>query len=58
MAYQPAPAPEIISVDPSCSGVKCDGGSAALGHPEVYYSFDGASEVVCGYCGRVFVKQA
>jgi uncharacterized Zn-finger protein len=45
-----------IVVDSSASGVKCNGGNAALGHPEVYYSFDGASEVTCGYCGQVFMK--
>jgi uncharacterized Zn-finger protein len=48
---------EPIMVDPSASGVKCNGGNAALGHPEVYYSFDGNSEVTCGYCGQVFSKK-
>lgn len=48
----------IITVEPSASGVKCNGGSGVLGHPEVFYSFDGKSEVSCMYCGRQFVKPA
>lgn len=45
-----------VMVDADASGVKCNGGNAALGHPEVYYSFDNQSEVTCGYCGQVFMK--
>ena len=45
-----------IMVEASASGVKCNGGNPALGHPEVYYSFDEESEVTCGYCGQVFSK--
>ena len=48
--------PEIIVVEDSVDGVKCDGGGGALGHPLVWYSFDGADCVECGYCDRVFVK--
>lgn len=51
-----APEPEIITVDTHATGVKCDGGNPALGHPAVYYSFDGKSSVRCLYCDRVFVK--
>lgn len=47
-----------IQVDSSASGVKCNGGNAALGHPEVYYSFDGENEVICGYCGQEFIKKS
>ena len=48
-------APIIVEAD--ASGVKCNGGSVALGHPEVYYSFDdGVTEIACGYCGRIFIK--
>ena len=45
-----------IMVDADASGVKCNGGNAALGHPEVYYAFDNNTEVTCGYCGQVFMK--
>lgn len=48
--------PEIIVVDESADGVKCDGGGGALGHPVVWYSFDGQKSVECGYCDRLFVK--
>ena len=48
--------PEIIEVDPHDETVGCDGGGGALGHPMVYYSFGTTDAVVCGYCGRRFVK--
>ena len=50
--------PEIITVDPHTESVGCDGGGGALGHPMVYYSFGTNDVVVCGYCGRQFVKGA
>lgn len=48
--------PEEIVVPNDCDQVKCDGGGGALGHPLVYYSFDGQDSVECGYCDRKFVK--
>lgn len=48
--------PEVISVDPHADEVVCDGGGGPLGHPNVWYSFDGRTEVACHYCGRRFVK--
>lgn len=51
-------ASEIITVDPHADGVSCNGGNGALGHPKVWYSFDGTNKQECGYCGRVFVKSA
>lgn len=50
--------PEVIAVPAHADEVACDGGSAALGHPLVYYSFDRKDEVSCGYCGRVFTKKS
>ncbi len=47
--------PEIIEVDASTKQVYCDGGDSALGHPGVYYTFDGQNSVDCGYCDRRFV---
>ena len=49
-------APEIIVVEDSADGVSCDGGGGPLGHPKVWYSFDGQMCVQCGYCDRLFVK--
>jgi uncharacterized Zn-finger protein len=52
-----ANAPEIIYVPADADSVSCDGGHGALGHPLVYYRFDGKDKVTCGYCGRVFIKE-
>lgn len=52
----PGDVPEIIVVEDDADGVKCDGGNGALGHPVVWYSFDGQDSVECGYCDRLFVK--
>ncbi|MCB1650460.1 MAG: zinc-finger domain-containing protein [Alphaproteobacteria bacterium] len=49
--------PETIIVDNNADEVACDGGGGALGHPLVYYSFDGQDRVECGYCDRVFIKE-
>lgn len=49
-------APEVIIVANDADEVSCDGGGAALGHPLVWYSFDGRAQVTCGYCDREFVK--
>lgn len=49
--------PEIIPVPAETDEVCCDGGSGPLGHPLVFYSFDGKSEATCGYCGRLFRKE-
>lgn len=49
--------PEIIIVEDHADGVSCDGGGGALGHPNVWYVFDKADHVECGYCDRLFVKE-
>ncbi len=54
----PAGSPEVIVVDDHADEVVCDGGDSALGHPSVWYSFDGQDHVECGYCDRIFVKDA
>ncbi|MBL8639132.1 MAG: zinc-finger domain-containing protein [Alphaproteobacteria bacterium] len=48
--------PEIIMVDRDVNSVKCNGGNLAMGHPVVYYSFDGRDQVKCLYCDRIFIK--
>ncbi len=50
--------PEIIIVEDEADGVSCDGGGGALGHPRVWYVFEGRDHVECGYCDRLFVKNA
>lgn len=48
--------PEIIHVSADADSVCCDGGGGVLGHPKVWYTFDGQDRVECGYCDRIFVK--
>ena len=48
---------EIIKVDINTETISCDGGQDSLGHPAVYYSFNNSSKVVCGYCGKIFIKE-
>ena len=48
---------EIISVDPSTETICCDGGQDGLGHPAVYYTFNGESKIICSYCSKTFVKK-
>ena len=47
---------EIIPVALDADEVVCDGGGGPLGHPNVWYSFDGRDVASCHYCGRKFVK--
>lgn len=49
--------PETIYVDANADSVSCDGGGGPLGHPLVYYSFEGQDRVECMYCDRVFIKK-
>jgi uncharacterized Zn-finger protein len=49
--------PEVITVENDADEVVCDGGNGALGHPVVWYSFDGQDMVECKYCDRRFVKK-
>ena len=48
---------EIIKVDADTETICCDGGEDGLGHPAVYYSFNQTSKIVCGYCGKTFIKK-
>jgi len=48
---------EIVKVDADTETICCDGGEDGLGHPAVYYSFNETSKIVCGYCGKIFIKK-
>ena len=48
---------EIIKVDTDIETICCDGGEDGLGHPAVYYTFDQNTEIVWGYCGKVYKKK-
>lgn len=52
-----AKSPETIFIAPDADGVSCDGGGGALGHPKVWYAFNGQNSVRCHYCDRLFVKE-
>lgn len=49
--------PDIMLVAERTERVACDGNGGGLGHPRVWYSFDGKDEAICGYCGRHFVRK-
>lgn len=48
---------EVIFVEADMDAVSCDGGNGALGHPAVWYVFEGRPEVTCSYCDRIFRRQ-
>ena len=47
---------EIIKVVSNTETICCDGGQDGLGHPAVYYNFDNLNQVICGYCGKKYIK--
>jgi uncharacterized Zn-finger protein len=47
---------ETILVENDVDEVCCDGGNPVLGHPVVWYVFDGRNKVTCHYCDRTFLK--
>ena len=48
---------DVKKVSLDTETICCDGGEDSLGHPAVYYSFDNQDKVVCGYCGKVYIKE-
>ena len=48
---------EIEKVPANTETICCDGGQDGLGQTAVYYSFDSQDKVVCGYCGKIYVKE-
>ena len=47
----------IIKVSPETETICCDGGEDGLGHPAVYYNFSESNEVVCSYCGKIYIRE-
>ena len=47
---------EIVKVDADTETICCDGGEDGLGHPAVYYTFNNENKIVCGYCGKIFIR--
>ena len=48
---------DIVKVDLNAETICCDGDQDSLGHPAVYYNFDESNKVVCGYCGKTFMRE-
>jgi uncharacterized Zn-finger protein len=48
---------DIVKVDLNTETICCDGGPDGLGHPAVYYNFDESNKVICGYCGKTFIRE-
>ena len=47
---------EIEKVPANTETICCDGGQDGLGHPAVYYTFDQSNRIVCGYCGKIYLR--
>ena len=47
----------VIKVSPETETICCDGREDCLGHPAVYYTFNNENKIVCGYCGKIFIRK-
>ena len=48
---------EIEKVALDTETICCDGDQDSLGHPAVYYNFDVSNQVICGYCGKKYIRE-
>ena len=48
---------DIEKVSANIETICCDGGQDGLGHPAVYYNFNGLNEVVCKYCEKKYIRE-
>ena len=48
---------KIIKVDFETETICCDGGEDSLGHPAVYFTFDGQNTIICNYCGKTYIRE-
>ena len=48
---------EIEKVSANTETICCDGGKDGLGHPAVYYTFNSENKIICGYCGKIFIRK-
>ena len=48
---------DIEKVPATIETICCDGGQDSLGHPAVYYNFSESNEVVCSYCGKIYIRE-
>jgi|TARA_B110000263_G_scaffold232607_1_gene228808 uncharacterized Zn-finger protein len=48
---------DVEKVSSNAETICCDGGQDGLGHPAVYYNFNKLNEVVCSYCGKIYIRE-
>ena len=48
---------KTIKVEANTETICCDGDADSLGHPTVYFTFDGQNTIVCNYCGKTYIKE-
>ena len=48
---------DVKKVSLETETISCDGGQDGLGHPAVYYTFNDQKKIVCGYCGKTYIKE-
>ena len=49
--------PDIEHLEADIETICCDGGEDGLGHPAVYYTFNNEDKIICGYCGKIFIRK-
>ena len=48
---------EIEKVPANTETICCDGGEDSLGHPAVFYTFNNDEKIICGYCGKIYIRE-
>ena len=48
---------DIEHVEANIETICCDEGEDGLGHPAVYYTFNKEDKIICGYCGKIFIRK-
>ena len=44
-------------IDSNIETICWDGGKDGLGHPAVYYNFSETNKIICGYCGKIYIRE-
>ena len=54
--YQKVVEQDVEKVSLETETICCEGGEDGLGHPAVYYTFNNENKIVCGYCGKTYIR--
>ena len=46
-----------VKVVANTETICCDGGEDSLGHPAVFYTFNNDEKIICGYCGKIYIRE-